>query len=326
MTALLSFAPLAPYVITLIVIGAVLGAVIVWLAVCTVIASKTLKMATRPVAHTIEEARERQVETEHIDIDAYDNKWSKQPFEIDGLHGKLRGEIIVNPADNGSRHRVAVIAHGHSWNRINSIKYATIFYNCGFSVVLYDHSYFGLSDGKFCTLGYYERKDLSTVIDYSREIFGHDCIIALHGESMGAVTVLSVLGLRSDIDLVVADCPFSDTFSYYKELYTHLTHMPAFPVVEISGLLAKAKFGYDYSGCRPIDDVKQSDTPICFIHGLDDDFIYPHHSEDMYKVCKNPMSELHLVEGARHACSHLKDNEAYAKIVRNFVDKVLKND
>lgn len=323
MLSLLSFAPLAPYVVTLIVIGVVLGAVAIWLALCAVIAAYTLKMATKPVAHTIAEMREQQIATEHIDIDLYDNRWNKQAFELDGLHGKLRGEVIFNPNDGGKRKKVAVICHGHTVNRMNSIKYAIVFYKLGFNVVMYDHSYFGESEGKFCTLGYYERHDLSTVIDYARNQFGKDCVIALHGESMGAVTVLTELGVRSDVDLVVADCPFSDTLVYYKELFTQLTHLPSFPVVEMTGNLAKMKYGYDYSKCNPIEDVKQSDVPICFIHGKADDYIAPHHSADMYDVCRNPLSELHLVDNARHACSHMVDGEGYFNIVKSFVNKVL---
>lgn len=324
MQSLLSFAPLAPYAITLIVIGVVLGVAAIWLVFCAAVAAKTLQGAVHPKAYTLDETRLRQVETEHIDIDLYDSKWSKQRFELDGLHGKLRGEVIFNPDDKGERCKVAVICHGYTMNRINSLKYAQIFYKLGFNVVIYDHSYFGESEGKFCTLGYYERRDLSTVIDYAREQFGQDCILALHGESMGAVTVLTELGVRGDIDLVVADCPFSNTLDYYKELFTKLTHLPSFPIVEMTGSIAKRKYGYDYSKCNPIDDVKASNVPICFIHGKADDFIYPHHSEDMYKLCNNPLSELHLVDNARHACSHMTDPDGYYKIVKYFVEKVLK--
>lgn len=324
MLSLLSFAPLAPYAITLIVIGAVAGVIAIWLILCAVIAAYTLKTATQPVAHTIADMRQKQIDTEHIDIDLYDNKWNKKCFELDGLHGKLRGEVIFNPDDNGSRKKVAVICHGHTVNRMNSIKYAIVFYKLGFNVVIYDHSYFGESDGKFCTLGYYERYDLSTVIDYAREQFGQDCILALHGESMGAVTVLTELGVRGDIDLVVADCPFSNTLNYYKELFTKLTHLPSFPIVEMTGSIAKRKYGYDYYKCNPIDDVKASNVPVCFIHGKADDYIYPHHSEDMFKMCNNPLSELHLVDNARHACSHMTDPDGYYQIVKSFVEKVLK--
>lgn len=323
MVNLISFAPLAPYVVTLIVMGVAVGATAIWLVLCAVIASYTLKTATQPVAHTIAEMREQQVATEHIDIELYDSAWNKQAFELDGFHGKLRGDVIFNPDDDAPRKKVVVICHGHTVNRINSIKYAVVFYKLGFNVIIYDHCYFGESDGKFCTLGYYERHDLSRVIDYARETFGQNCILALHGESMGAVTVLTELGLRDDVDLVVADCPFSNTLNYYKELFTKLTHLPSFPIVEMTGSIAKRKYGYDYAKCNPIDDVANSDVPICFIHGKADDYIYPHHSEDMYKASKNPLSELHLVDNARHACSHLTDSEGYFNIVKSFVGKVL---
>ena len=325
MLSVINVAPLAPYAISLIATGAVLAVIAVWLIFCAVIANNVLKKATKPVAHTLDEVRKIQAETEHTDIDAYENKWLRTPFEIDGLHGKLRGEVIDNPADNGNRRKVAIIVHGHTMNRINSVKYAAVFYNLGFSAVIYDHSYFGQSDGQFCTLGYYERHDLSAVIDFTKQRFGNDSVIALHGESMGAVTALTVLGLRNDVDMVIADCPFSDTFNYYCELFTHLTKLPSFPVVEISGRIAKRKYGYDFLKCCPIADVAHTDVPVCFIHGLADDYIYPHHSQDMYKVCQNPLSELHLVPNARHACSHLTDREAYTQIVGGFVNKIMEN-
>lgn len=107
---------------------------------------------------------------------------------------------------------------------------------------------------------------------------------------MGAATVLAELGLYSDIDLVIA----------------------------------KMKYGYDFSKCNPIEDVKKSNIPICFIHEKSDSFINYHQSVDMFNVCKNPLLELHLIENAEHACSFMVDNDNYRKIVKDFVEKVLK--
>lgn len=321
---ILSATPLAPYQIFLICLGAVAGLIILWQIACLIIARLVLRTACTPVRHTFEEVRARQTEAEGIDYTDYDNNWNKQFFEIEGLHGKLRGEAVfnANASTLNGRQKVAIICHGHTMNRLNSLKYAEIFYSDGYNVIIYDHSYFGESDGKFCTLGYYERVDLSIVIDYARKLFGSDCFVALHGESMGAVTVLSVLGLRSDVDLVVADCPFSDTESYYRELFEHLFHLPSWPIVDYCASMAKTFYGYDFKKCRPIEDVKGSDTPICFIHGKADDFIFPHHSSDMYAVCRNPLSELHLFDGAAHACSRLSDKSGYAKTVTDFLSKV----
>ena len=321
---ILTLTPLAPYQIFLVCLGVVAGLIILWQIACLIMARFVLCTACTPVRHTFEEVRQRQTSVEHVDYTDYDNNWNKKTFDINGLHGKLRGEVIYNSkaAQVNGRQKAAIICHGHTMNRLNSLKYAEIFYNSGYNVIIYDHAYFGESEGKFCTLGYYERADLSIVIDYARGEFGNDCFIALHGESMGAATVLSVLGLRSDVDLVVADCPFSDTEGYYRELFEHLFHLPSRPIVDYFASMAKTFYGYDFSKCRPIEDVKGSDVPICFIHGRADDFIFPHHSEDMYAVCRNSLSELHLFDGAGHARSHLTDKALYTRTVTGFLDKV----
>lgn len=292
-----------------------------YLVVACIVARGTLRAATTPTAHTFEEARKFQIEQEGVDFADYDLSWRKRDFEVDGVHGKVRGEFIYNEAVS-SPAKVVVICHGHSWNRLTSVKYARIFYSLGYNVVLYDHAYFGKSDGEYTTVGYYERQDLSKVLDAVRAEFGSDAFVGLHGESMGAATVLCELALRGDIDFVIADCGFSDAMSYYRELCLHLTHLPGFPIVDISNAMAKRKMGYDFRKVKPIDAVAASNVPICFIHGSADKFILPKHSERMYKVSANPLSELHIVEGAGHARSHKQDSARYKQIVTEFVAKV----
>ena len=310
------------YFIVLIVFGGILLLCGLYLIFALVIARATIKNALTPVAHTHAEARERQQQYEKQDFTDYDNNWNKVPFELDGVQGKLRGEVIYNDTmPQGERPKVAVICHGHTWNRINSIKYVDIFYAKGYNVVIYDHAYFGLSEGTHTTIGYKESHDLNTVLSYTRKLFGEQAILALHGESMGAATVLLELGLRSDIDFVIADCPFSKTMDYYRELCSHL-HIPSFPIVDLSNVLAKRRYGYDFTKVNPIDAVKESNTPICFIHGKADKFISPHHSEDMYRVCSNRLCELHLFDGAGHARSHKADKAGYVAVMSAFIDKI----
>ena len=177
---ILTLTPLAPYQIFLVCLGVVAGLIILWQIACLIMARFVLCTACTPVRHTFEEVRQRQTSVEHVDYTDYDNNWNKKTFDINGLHGKLRGEVIYNSkaAQVNGRQKAAIICHGHTMNRLNSLKYAEIFYNSGYNVIIYDHAYFGESEGKFCTLGYYERADLSIVIDYARGEFGNDCFIA----------------------------------------------------------------------------------------------------------------------------------------------------
>lgn len=307
----------------LIVLIVVFGVVALYTILCYVIANGVFKMATRPIAYTFEESMKSQIQDFNVDFNDYLHNWNKQDFEVDGVHGKIRGEVIFHPdSTTQQRKKVAIVCHGHTCNRINSIKYATIFYNQGYSIVVYDHAYFGKSDGPYTTLGFNEKFDLSTVIDYTKNLFGQDCFLALHGESMGAVTILCELGLRSDIDLLVADCGFSHTMNYYRELCFQMAHVPAFPTVDFANIISKHKIGYDFTKTIPIDCVKNSNVPICFIHGASDTFIKPHHSVDMYNVCQNANSELHLFEGAEHARSIAVDKARYEQVVCDFIHKI----
>ncbi len=308
------------YWIVAIVAGSVFALCALYLILATVIAKGTLKSATTPVAHTLEEARAFQAEYENMDYSDYDNVWNKQPFEVQGTQGRIRGEVIF--CDGKDMSKVAIICHGHTWNRINSLKYARIFLANGYNAVIYDHAYFGESDGAFTSLGYYERHDLSAVFDYVRELFGKDAFVVLHGESMGAVTVLCELSLRNDIGAVIADCAFSRTMKYYRELCSKVTHLPGFPIVDISNLMSKRKYGYDFKAVVPIDDVRASNVPVCFVHGASDRFIGPWHSKEMFEASTNPDSELHLVTGAGHARSYHADPKNYEKIITDFLSKL----
>ena len=57
----------------------------------------------------------------------------------------------------------------------------------GITVLLFDFSGSGLSEGEYISLGYYETDDVFTVIKYLNST-GRVSRIALWGRSMGAVT------------------------------------------------------------------------------------------------------------------------------------------
>ncbi|MBQ1287619.1 MAG: alpha/beta hydrolase, partial [Erysipelotrichaceae bacterium] len=83
--------------------------------------------------------------------------------------------------------------------------------------------------------------------------------------------------------------------------------------------IGKLRYHYDVKGTSPINAVKDADVPICFMHGDSDTLIDCHHSKDMFAVCRNKKSELHLFKGAEHARSIAVDPEGYEAILRDFL-------
>ena len=255
-------------------------------------------------------------------FDAYENIWDRHEFSFERDGANIKGEYIINPASQGERKKVIIICHGHIACRAADFKYAMTFYELGYNLVIFDERYFGESVADHCTLGDKERLDIAYIISYTREVFGQDAFIGLHGESMGGASVLMVLEYQK-VDFVVADCPFANT----KELLLFLSHKVAKflarPIVFFATIYGK-KRGYDLTNVNPIEAVEKTDVPICFIHGEADEFIPYEHSERMYAVSKNSLNEIHIVPGANHAKSNATDKTGYAKIIRDFVTKIEK--
>ncbi|MBQ6492324.1 MAG: alpha/beta hydrolase [Erysipelotrichaceae bacterium] len=294
--------------------------ILIVLAVWIYVANSCLNLVVKPRIYTEEEIRTEEIEKGFSSaIEAYENKWQREDFLLDCGDVKISGEIITNPkADN----KVAIICHGHTVNRFASLKYAELFYNEGFNVIIYDERHFGRSEGAFSTLGQNESKDLARIMKFTREKFSDDCRIVLHGESMGAAT--SLLALRYDRpELVIADCPFSDSKTLFGEWISKNMHVP--PVLILTMMLPLARIRYDYriKDTSPLEAVRNTDVPICFMHGDNDGLIRCEHSKVMYENCKNDLSELHLYPGADHARSIVNDPEKYKEDVRKFLKKVM---
>ena len=253
-------------------------------------------------------------------IDDYNYRWTKEAFTLDTDDARLKGEIIFNPSFDGPRKKVAIIAHGLTAAKEADIKYAKIFYELGYNVIIFDERYFGESEARYCTLGMKEADDIKCLCEYARTRFGDDCFIGLHGESMGGASVLRML-LNFKPDFVVADCPFSDLQLLIKELARRRAGILGTPARYVARLIGYMRYKYDYFKVKPIDAVREADVPICFMHGEDDMLINASNSREMYELCKNPLSEIHIFKGADHALSIATDRHSYEVCVQNFVKK-----
>lgn len=220
-----------------------------------------------------------------------------------------------------STDKYVIVTHGYGYNRWGSIKYALIFYRLGFNVYLYDLRHFGNNKKTYCSMGVKESKDIIAIADYLREQFGKDIKIGLHGESLGAGSSILALGLDTNFEFCVADCPFSDLSLLFEQIMKAWFKLPA--VLSHTGSIACKVFrGYRFDRIYPIKSFEtNTTTPVCFFHGADDDFILPMHSERMYEACK-AYKEIHIVQGANHAQSLQTDKKEYARIVEEFLKKI----
>ena len=104
-----------------------------------------------------------------------------------------------------TRRGTLIYLHGVADNRAGAAGVAARFTRRGFDVVAYDSRAHGASAGDVCTYGFYEKRDLSRVID----VAGSGPIV-LVGASLGAAVALQAAADDPRITAIVAAETFSD--------------------------------------------------------------------------------------------------------------------
>jgi len=110
--------------------------------------------------------------------------------------------------------RVIIVAHGKGYHRanpiINMMQLEVDLARQGYHVLTFDFRGWGESDGKRFSLGYYERRDLLSAVDYLISRGFSSQSIGVIGFSMGAATALMCAAESTDIAAVVSDSSFAD--------------------------------------------------------------------------------------------------------------------
>ncbi len=217
--------------------------------------------------------------------------------------------------------RYVIITHGIMDTCYGSIRYANMYHRLGFHVILYDLRNHGENKKTYTTMGIRECRDLRAVAEYTRQRFGEDIVLGIHGESLGSATGVLCLDDGLKLAFCVADCGYSDLMDLMRYLVKAVYHVPAF-FVPLGNRLVKLFYHYSFSDIRPIDNLRQNHTPILFIHGGADTYIPPWMSQKMYEVNAG-YKEIYICPGAWHACSISRNPKKYYEVVEGFLKRVL---
>lgn len=181
-----------------------------------------------------------------------------------------------------------VYLHGNCSSRLEAVSTLPVLLPFNITVFCLDFSGSGLSDGEYLSLGYYERDDVSVVVDYLRESNRVTCI-GLWGRSMGASTALLHADRDPSIAGLVLDSPFSDLKVLCEELVDVYTksRIPRW-VVGIALHMVRSSItqhaAFDIYDLVPINHVSNSYIPALFAAAYNDSFIRPHHAKELHQA------------------------------------------
>lgn len=252
----------------------------------------------------------------------FDEKWyenvKKEILWVESQNGYLLNAVFLQPLPTKN---TVIICHGVTESKINSFKFARLFEKLGFNSVVYDHRRHGESGGKTTSFGFYEKSDLQSVVQIIREKIGHDALLGIHGESMGAATTILYAGtFQDEANFHVVDCPFSDFTEQALHVLRRETPFRTMMVLRIANLFLKVRDGYTLNLVSPKEVVQHIETPMLFIHGLEDKFILPYMTEELYEKKQGPKM-LKLFKKGGHARAYIRNPEEYEEIVEQFLSK-----
>lgn len=250
----------------------------------------------------------------------FDEKWyeavNKETFWVQSINGYLLNAIFLKPINTK---QTVIICHGVTESKVNSFRFARLFEKLGFNSVIYDHRRHGDSGGKTTSFGYYEKIDLQSVVQHVRDEIGQDALLGIHGESMGAVTSILYAGTYEDeADFHIVDCPFSDFTEQVLHVMRSETPLRSTMVLRFANLFLKMRDGYTLNLVSPKEVIANIPKPMLFIHSLEDTFILPYMTEELYDKKIGPKM-LKFFEKGEHARSFNKNPEEYEETIKRFL-------
>lgn len=255
---------------------------------------------------------------------------AKQPVSItsfDGLnlHGWLFDPDCVNPLP----HLYAICCHGYTGEPAEMAKWAHRFAKLGFTVLVPAQRAHELSEGRYVGMGWLEHNDLLAWIHLIVES-DPDARILLHGNSMGAATVMMAAGdprLPRNVVSAIEDSGYASVRMQFIDSARSMFHLPkllAAMCVDAAGLVCKYRAGFDFSDASCVEQLKHTTIPMLFIHGAADTFVSPRFLDMNYGACSSLDREKLLVPDADHVMSSAVAPDVYWSKVEGFVKRTFR--
>ncbi len=244
-----------------------------------------------------------------------DNSEDRWLTSRDGL--KLHGLYLAQEAES---HKYAVICHGYNSIPQYGGRYAAKFYEMGYHILAPAARAHELSEGRYASMGWLERKD---IVDWVGTLVEQDpeAEIVLFGVSMGGATVMMTAGeeLPANVKCVIEDCGYSSVWDEFAGQLDELFGLPTFPVLDVASLVTQFRAGFGFKEASSVEQLKKTSLPVLFIHGEEDTFV-PYSMLDLvYEACASPEKERLSVPGAGHGEASWEDPELYWSTVERFL-------
>jgi pimeloyl-ACP methyl ester carboxylesterase len=245
-------------------------------------------------------------------------------FQVRDEHGKplkIAAWWVPHPNSNG---RCAVLIHGYGDAKVGAIAWAPLWHSLGFNLLVPDLRAHGESGGSVSTAGYFERHDLTQVIDDIRAQRPDDTRrIVLFGISVGAAVAVATAIQTAGIAAVVMESPYAD---FRRAAMAHMNRLglPGGLMQRRAIQLAQWLTRADYETVNPDRLIAALPCPVLIVESGNDPFLAPQDRAALERAIQahapeHGPAEIWTVPDVEHLMALSADAGAYRSRLQSFL-------
>jgi alpha/beta superfamily hydrolase len=224
---------------------------------------------------------------------------------------------------------VVILCHGHGVTHGHMNDMVAFLRQAGLGLIVFDFRAHGNSEGKLCTIGLHEWKDIKAVIAEAKRkgFIDETTALAGYGRSMGAASLINGSSQLPEIKAFILESSFERLRNIAARDAKHNLNLPDTIITDIAFKIIDKVTSAAYSQNNPVENIAGiGSRPALLIH----DDLDHRADEDAFKSLKAalPSALSYVAKDSRHVQAHKVHPEEFEKIFLDFlVDAgVLKKD
>jgi len=212
-----------------------------------------------------------------------------------------------------------ILLHGIRSYKEHFLELSKTLADNGYNAVLIDLRGHGESGGKYCTFGFYEKQDISILID---EIIKDNQLspnIGVWGQSLGGAIALQTMAIDNRIQFGIVESTFSDLNQVSKEYLARITGIKNQWIADYLMWRISAIANFKSNEVQPRESAKKITQPILLVHGTVDERINNYHAIINFENIKSDKKQLLQIKGANHINVWIVGGEKYLNRVLKFI-------
>lgn len=218
-----------------------------------------------------------------------------------------------------------ILIHGIRSNQTTFQNISHMLNKKGYNAITLDLRAHGKSGGNYSSFGYYEKQDISALIDFLER---NNCIynepLGVWGQSLGGAVAIQSLANDRRIKFGIVESTFTDYQQIVGDYIERLTGIKSVPLKKHLIHRAASIANFNPNLVSPIKDCAKITVPILLAHGDKDNNIHVSYAKRNFEQLKNKNNELIIIENAGHNNLWTVGGANYFDKVFSFLSKVSK--